>query len=175
MIDVYEKTENAGMVSPGTRWGKVDYDFESYSDKYIKKMKDVKQEGFAGWCMLIKKERFEKIGYFCEDYEIGIGEDTDYYLELKKNGYQSLITGVAFVHHFGSMTLDDVKETKGDEWEKKNIDKMNDKWGIQKETYLARKINNLIRTINRFFIKLFHGHLLSEKRNVHRKRHSNKK
>jgi GT2 family glycosyltransferase len=155
MVDFYEKHPDAGIVSPGTRWGKFDYNFDKYAADYMRKMKSVEKDGYAGWCMLIKRDRFAKAGYFCEDYKVGTCEDTDFYYALKKAGFKSYITGSAFVHHFGSRTLKVMrKEVAG--FEDANMKKFLEKWSLSPDSYPERKKKSLL--------KLFRGHTLDERR-----------
>ncbi|HRU38503.1 MAG TPA: hypothetical protein P5511_01400 [Candidatus Goldiibacteriota bacterium] len=126
-------------------------------------MKGAVKDGYAGWCMLIKKDRFEKTGYFCEDYRIGTFEDTDFYLSLKKAGYKSYITGVSFVHHFGSRTLK-VMRNKVAGFEDENERKFRQKWGIKRENYLQRKSKSLAKFMSNALSKLLRGHTLDERR-----------
>lgn len=163
LIDFYASRPEAGIVSPGTRWGRLDYDFEPYARSYMKKMKSVTAVGFAGWCMLIKRERFEKVGYFCEDYRIGTGEDVDFYNALKKNGHTSFITGSSFIHHFGSKTLKIMrKKEKG--FEEANNRIYYAKWGGKPDTYWQRKKKSFMKFITNIFLKLAYGHTLNEKK-----------
>jgi GT2 family glycosyltransferase len=163
LIDFYEAMPGAGIVSPGTRWGELNYDPDKYAAGYVKAMKNVKQDGYAGWCMLIDRTRFSKTGYFCEDYEIGTAEDTDFYYALHKAGFKSFITGCAFVHHFGSRTLKEIrKEREG--FEEENLRKLRKKWGIVEESYWERKRKSLVKFGRNFFLKITHGHTLDERR-----------
>jgi len=163
LLDFYERNYDAGIVSPGTRWGEMDYDFEKYAAQYVKTMRGAVKEGYAGWCMLIKKDRFEKAGMFCEDYRIGTFEDTDFYLSLKKSGFNSYITGCSFVHHFGSRTLKVLrKEAPG--FEDENWEKFSKKWGVKKDTYAQRKMKSLAKFAENAFMKATCGHTLDERR-----------
>jgi hypothetical protein len=163
MLEYYEKHPDSGIVSPGTRWGEMDYDFESYAGSYVKQMRGVEKDGYAGWCMLVKKDRFEKAGMFCEDYRVGTCEDTDFYLSLNKAGYKSRIIGDSFVHHFGSRTLKVMrKEVAG--FEDENTKKFMAKWGLKPDTYLQRKKKSLAKFVNNAFLKITRGHTLDERR-----------
>ncbi|MFP4466000.1 MAG: glycosyltransferase [Candidatus Goldiibacteriota bacterium] len=53
LIEFAERDEKAGIISPGTREGKLDYDFESYAAHYVKKMKNLskKEFGRGGACL----------------------------------------------------------------------------------------------------------------------------
>ena len=54
-------------------------------------------------CMMVKREVFEKIGGFDEQYING-WEDTDFVLKARELGYKVFYTGKTFIHHvhFGS-------------------------------------------------------------------------
>ena len=160
MINFYEKEKNTGIASPGTKEGELNYDFEIYSENFIKKMKNVKEKGFCGWFMVIKRDRFEKVGLFSEEYNIGIGEDTDFYFRLKKLGYESYITGAAFIHHFGSKTIKEIKNKIGDYFEKENIKKLKEKWNISEKNYIIRKLINFKKFIKNLYFKIFYGYTL---------------
>jgi len=164
LINIYNSEKNIGILSPATREGELNYDFDEYSKKFIDKMKTIRQEGFFGWCIVIKKDRFEKTGLFCEEFETGIGEDTDFFIRLKKYGYKNYITGATFVHHFGSRTLNDVKRLKGDIFEQNNIKKLREKWHIKGEPYFCRKTKSLIKFIKNMWLKIFYGYILFEKK-----------
>jgi len=162
-LKFYKAKENIGILSPATREGQLNYNFEKYSEDFIKKMKNIKKKGFCGWCMFIKKDRLGKIGLFSEEYETGIGEDTDFYLRLKFAGFESFITGAVFIHHFGSITLNKIKQNAGDKFEKDNIKRLNAKWNIKEENYLIRKTKNFVKFLKNLYLKIFYGHTLLEK------------
>lgn len=162
LTDFYFSKKNTGIVSPGTREGAFDYDFKIYAEEYVKKMKNVSRKWFSGWCMLIASDRFEKAGLFSEDFGIGIGEDMDFFLRLKKAGYESYITGSSFIHHYGSRTIKGIKESEGDKFEKDNIQKLEGKWG--KKQYLRRRFEKIISSIDKRVMKALHGHTLVEKK-----------
>ncbi len=157
------KLRRPGIISPGTREGALDYEVEAYAAQYTGKMKKVKQKGFCGWCMMINTDRFMEIGLFDEGFGIGIGEDTDYYYRLKHAGYESWITGSAFIHHFGSATIKDIKSSALEDFENENIKKLNEKWGIKTQPYVIRKVENFKRFLNYSTLKAFKGHTLIEK------------
>jgi GT2 family glycosyltransferase len=163
LVGYYENHADAGIVSPGTRWGELNYDFDSYAGNYVKRMKDAVKDGYAGWCMLIKRDRFNKTGYFCEDYKVGTCEDTDYYYALKKAGFKSYITGCSFVHHFGSRTLKVLREEVNG-FEDENAEKFMKKWELKKDTYHQRKIKSFLKFLSNVFLTLTRGHTLDERR-----------
>ena len=67
-------------------------------------MKD-KDSYLEGWCILIKKKVFNKLGGFTEGYKIALSEDADLGYKIKHFGYKSeLVQGIK-INHFGSTTL----------------------------------------------------------------------
>lgn len=66
---------------------------------------DVEDMGFA--CVVIKKEVWDKIGYFDEQFAPCMYEQEDYCLRSKLAGFRNVIAVKAeFVHHVGSTTAD---------------------------------------------------------------------
>jgi len=63
------------------------------------------------------------------------------------------------VHHFGSPTVDALRETVGREHEKKNYDKLNSAWGHPARKTPAAK---LAAGIKKLWWKTRWGHLLKE-------------
>lgn len=58
-----------------------------------------------GLCMFIKKECYEKVGLLDERFGIGNFEDDDYCVRARLAGFECVIAGDVFVHHFGSQTF----------------------------------------------------------------------
>ena len=163
LLEFYEKMPDAGIVSPGTRWGDMNYDFEKYAAVYVKKMRNVSIRWYSGWCMLIKRDRFDKAGFFGEEYKIGTYEDTDFYYSLNKAGFTSYVAGCSFIHHFGNRTLKVMRrETAG--FEEENRRRMLKKWGLKPETYVQVKFKSLTKFMRNLYFKVFYGHTLDEKR-----------
>lgn len=59
----------------------------------------------VGYCLLFRREVYEKIGGMDEAYSPGNYEDDDYCLRIRKAGYEILLCRDTFVHHFGSKTF----------------------------------------------------------------------
>ena len=147
------------MVSPGTREGALDYNLPAYAQKYTDDCQAWDTEGYFGWCFLIRREVFEVLGLFDEGFKYGKGEDVDFYRRVKKAGLGAGITGSAFVHHFGSPTIDALRDTVGIEHEQANFEKLNAKWG-----HPLRKspMTKLITGLKKLWWKIRWGHLLKE-------------
>jgi GT2 family glycosyltransferase/tetratricopeptide (TPR) repeat protein/2-polyprenyl-3-methyl-5-hydroxy-6-metoxy-1,4-benzoquinol methylase len=59
----------------------------------------------VGFCLLMRREVFEKIGPFDEQFGLGTFEDDDYCLRIRKAGYRLLINRGCFIHHFAGRTI----------------------------------------------------------------------
>lgn len=61
--------------------------------------------GLAGFCMFVKKEVIQRIGYLDERFGIGNFEDDDYCLRARQAGFKLLIAADCFIFHFGERTF----------------------------------------------------------------------
>jgi GT2 family glycosyltransferase len=57
------------------------------------------------FCVLLRRELIDMIGYLDEGYEKGNFEDDDYCLRARMAGYRLAIAGNSFVYHHGSATF----------------------------------------------------------------------
>ncbi|MGG3738364.1 glycosyltransferase [Aeribacillus pallidus] len=97
-------------------------------DKWEERLK------LIGFCMLIKKEAFDKVGLLDERFTPGNFEDDDYSVRLRKAGYRLLLCKDTFIHHYGSIS-----------WKKdvntysrvltENEKKFKEKWGTDSNSY----------------------------------------
>lgn len=69
----------------------------------------------VGYCLLIKKEVFDKVGYLDEQFNPGNFEDDDYCIRMRLCGYELLLCKDTFIHHYGSSSF-----LKGQNYEEKN-------------------------------------------------------
>ncbi|ORX23123.1 hypothetical protein BVF91_07510 [Thermoanaerobacterium sp. PSU-2] len=77
----------------------------------------------VGFCMFIKREVLEKVGYFNEDdFGKGYGEENEFCMRAKYKGYIHTICDYCFIQHKGSMSF---KEDKL-KYIKKNLNKLNE-------------------------------------------------
>ncbi|WP_188886945.1 glycosyltransferase family 2 protein [Paenibacillus radicis (ex Gao et al. 2016)] len=58
-----------------------------------------------GFCLLFRRELWEKVGYLDEGFEIGNFEDDDYNVRVRMQGYSLVIARDCFIHHFGSVSM----------------------------------------------------------------------
>ena len=81
----------------------------------------------TGFCMLMRRETFEQLGYFDEGFEIGNCEDDDYGLRLRLLGRQLIIARDTFIHHYGSVSMKAL-DSKFDEVYGNNLRYYSEKW-----------------------------------------------
>ncbi|SCN21293.1 putative glycosyltransferase EpsH [Clostridium sp. N3C] len=82
-----------------------------------------------GFCMLIKREVVNKVGFLDERFTPGNFEDDDYSLRIRKAGYRLMLCKDTFIHHFGSISFGKGTE-KYLELYYKNLKKFEEKWSL---------------------------------------------
>jgi GT2 family glycosyltransferase len=60
-----------------------------------------------GYCLLMKREVFEKVGWLDERFSPGNYEDEDYCLRIRLAGYKLMLCKDTFIQHFGSASFSD--------------------------------------------------------------------
>lgn len=64
----------------------------------------------VGFCMLIKRQALETVGYFDEKtWQKGYGEENDFCLRASALGWRHVLATDVFVHHFGSVSFSEAK------------------------------------------------------------------
>jgi len=65
----------------------------------------------VGFCMLIKREALQEIGYFdAQTWQKGYGEENDFCLRASATGWRHVIACDVFVQHHGSVSFADTKQ-----------------------------------------------------------------
>lgn len=114
--------KNAGILGPSSCYIAGEQCLSDLKDKRFKmELEDIiavslqLEEGYKetevyGFCYLVKKEVFDKIGGF--DYKtfgIGCGEENDFNRRARKLGYKTIWVKGSYVHHYGNRTFDEAK------------------------------------------------------------------
>jgi len=60
-----------------------------------------------GFCLLIKREIFNRIGLFDEKSDLGYGEGNNFYMRAKREGYKGVCCDDAFVYYYGEKSFAD--------------------------------------------------------------------
>lgn len=59
----------------------------------------------TGFCLLVRREVFEKVGQFDEQFGLGFFDDDDLCVRAREAGFTLLAAEDVFIHHFGSRTF----------------------------------------------------------------------
>lgn len=97
-----------------------------------------------GFCMLIKKEVVEKVGFLDERFSPGNYEDDDYSTRVRRAGYKLMLCGDTFIYHYGGASFKE--NNKYSKLLKDNEIKFKSKWGFTsaKNMEINRKLVDLI-------------------------------
>ncbi|SFJ03401.1 Glycosyltransferase, GT2 family [Paenibacillus sp. UNC496MF] len=93
----------------------------------------------TGFCLLFRRELFERTGYLDEGFEIGNFEDDDYNIRVRLQGYRLLAARDTFIHHFGSVSMKALGE-KFQEVNDHNRDVYTAKWANPHELIQASRL-----------------------------------
>lgn len=143
LIAHFDTDMSIGMVGPVTNnignEAKIDVDYKDTSEmiEFAKQLYE-KNKGkqyldirvLAFFCVAIKRDVVEQVGLLDEVFGIGMFEDDDYCMRVKKEGYKLVCADDVFIHHHLGATFD--KESQ--EW-KQNLFQKNkaiyeSKWGM---------------------------------------------
>lgn len=111
----------------------------------------------VGFCLLFKREVYERIGELDEAFSPGNFEDDDYCLRMRQAGYELLLCGDTYIHHFGSVAFSGKnnpkqqreKERKYQEIIKKNRAYFLQKWKITEKYHMSDEmITSMANEIN---------------------------
>ena len=99
MVDFAEMHKDAGLLNPVCD-GHRGVSIEEYAARLAaNKGRYMEMNQCFGFCMLIKREVIDKIGYLDEAFGIGGFDDTDYSMRAHKAGYRSVCVHDAYVYH----------------------------------------------------------------------------
>jgi GT2 family glycosyltransferase len=109
----------------------------------------------VGFCMLFRRDLVDQIGLIDERFGSGNFEDDDFCLRAALGGYQNLIAGDVFIHHYGSASfigngIDHTSAMLG------NLRLFNEKWAkMSAQSSVGQKIHALrsLEKANEFYEK----------------------
>lgn len=139
----YLQNPEVGMVGPVTNSIgneakiNVDYknlsDIEMFADRYTTKNKGKTFEipVLAMYCVALRRQTINKVGLLDEQFFIGMFEDDDYALRVRKAGLKILCTEDVFIHHFGGASFGKLLSAEYQRIFNENKKKYESKWGIK--------------------------------------------
>ncbi|MCT4508399.1 MAG: glycosyltransferase family 2 protein [Tepidibacter sp.] len=83
------------------------------------------------FCVAMRKEIINQVGYLDESFGIGMFEDDDFSYRVKKAGYEIAYTKDIFIHHYGSASFKKLGRQKFIEIFNENKKKFEKKWNIK--------------------------------------------
>lgn len=110
----------------------------------------------VGFCLLFKREVYTQLGDLDEMFSPGNFEDDDYCLRMRKAGYELLLCGDTYIHHFGSVAFtgkNDAAQQKAKEERYKALVLKNRAYFFQKWNILGtyrshyRMTDSLLKTL----------------------------
>lgn len=108
------QAEGLQVVSPALVEGALDYDLEAFSTSAGQRLREVRRPGARhAVCMAIHDSVWKKVGYFRAQPSLWGYEDSLFFHELAKANVQTAILGSSWLHHFGSVTLSEMKRERG--------------------------------------------------------------
>jgi len=162
----FANLDKLDIVSPAFREGEYNYDISDYSGAFVQRMAAVSRKGVAqGVCFMVRRQVFETIGYFDENFRIGQFEDADFFRRAKSAGFRLGTTGRSFIHHFGSITQNSIRRNRVVRpYEAENRAYYRRKWNL---TWWSRLLERRSAKLQAFVWstreRTLHGHSLVEK------------
>ncbi len=102
----------------------------------------------VGFCYLVKRAVYEKIGGLDERFSPGNYEDDDYSLRIWQAGYECLLCRDTFIHHFGNRSFQQLFEAQGagdgglskkfNATLQKNLKKFCAKWHVDEKYHMGK-------------------------------------
>ena len=85
----------------------------------------------TGFCLLVRREVFEQVGAFDEQFGLGFFDDDDLCVRAREAGFALVVAQDVFVHHFGNRTFHglgiDCRQLLVS-----NFERFKSKWGVER-------------------------------------------
>jgi GT2 family glycosyltransferase len=113
LIDAAERL-NVKVISPAMIEGVLDYDFMSFGRTAESRMLSTERMGGKhAVCLAVHSSVWSDVGYFTPKPQLLGYEDTLFFNDLERAGISTAITGAVWIHHFGSVTQNQMKKEQG--------------------------------------------------------------
>ena len=114
--------------------------------------------------MLIRREVFDRIGCFDEEFTYGGCEDIDFLWRARWAKIGAGVTGSAFIHHFGMVTQNAVKRHVSKTYPARNLERFCQKWGrTVRGNWFQRRWAGLREAVTEHYERVRYGHTLVER------------
>ncbi|HKP97817.1 MAG TPA: glycosyltransferase [Fibrobacteria bacterium] len=118
MVRLAESDPSIGLVGPRSNYiagpqavPDVPYESEGEIQGFIRKwqgehaLSAAEFQFIKGFCHLIPRRVFDKVGFYDERFGKGNFEDDDYCMRVRVHGYRALFADDSFIHHYGSVSF----------------------------------------------------------------------
>jgi GT2 family glycosyltransferase len=131
-----------GMVGPVTNFigneAKINVDYrdlsemDRFAESYTAQNRGISFEisVLALYCAMMSRKVIDKVGLLDEQFSVGMFEDDDYALRLKKEGFKQICIEDVFIHHFGGATLSRLQPNEYQRIFEENKRRYEEKWGV---------------------------------------------
>jgi N-acetylglucosaminyl-diphospho-decaprenol L-rhamnosyltransferase len=160
------ESEGLDIVSPAMREGLLNYELEPYARAFVKSAAEAMRPGVAdGVCFLVRRQVFDSVGWFDENFRIGVFEDADFFARARQAGLKLGVTGRSFIHHFGSATQKLIRQSKtSGAYEEENRVYFGTKWRLNRIQRWCERFRNKARVARWSVLeRRRYGHSLRER------------
>ena len=160
MINIAEKEKDIGLINPS--WEKPNrVSLDDYA-RNIKKFRGqyIETDWARGFCILIKREIIDKIGYFDEIYSPGYWDDRDFSVRAIKAGFRCVRAKASFVWHYRNITFQEkLKDEVFSQIFERNRRILYQRWGrpLRIVFVLQGLCPEIYQRLNQLFIELARG------------------
>jgi len=128
MVETMDKNPQIGLMNPA--WEKEKY-------KGLK-LDYIETDWCRGFCILVRRDVMNKIGYFDEAYGFGYWEDNDYSVKAINAGYIPALALNSFAEHIKNVSVkNEMKQKEWNELFARNKDIFEKRWGRPERIIVA--------------------------------------
>jgi N-acetylglucosaminyl-diphospho-decaprenol L-rhamnosyltransferase len=140
LVDSAERL-GLGIVCPAMWQGPLDYDLTAISGRLRTTLKETPRMGYLhGVCFCVRRDVFETVGTFDENFVLGQYEDADFFRRAKIAGFSGATVSESFLHHYGSLTQLALRDEGHLDYAIENRHYFRKKWQL---TWFKRKLEKV--------------------------------